>query len=108
MENLRISDTCAHLVAEFCALNKPIITFRLSAAKRYPAELEQILDAVSIRINYFEELNKVLTDITLRGDSKKEERARYTDTMFAELNGRHAEIMAAEIRMFLKPEELPV
>ncbi|MBN1948934.1 MAG: CDP-glycerol glycerophosphotransferase family protein [Candidatus Cloacimonetes bacterium] len=106
LADILISDTSS-IIAEFCALNKPIITFRIPEGKRYPSELDQILDAVSIRINSFEELNKVLADITLRGDSKKEIREYYANIMFTELNGRHAEIMAAEIRKFLRSEGSP-
>lgn len=86
------------IIAEFCALDKPIVTFRVSGGRRRSLEIDEMLDEISIRIDTFDELKAALNEAIEHPEALSENRKKYNEIMFDELDGRHAEKMATIIR----------
>jgi CDP-glycerol glycerophosphotransferase (TagB/SpsB family) len=77
------------IIAEFSALNKPIITFRVGQVKRISSEIVQMLDEMTVRIDDFEELFSVLPlALDDKRQSIRDARIYYNDRMFGPLDGK--------------------
>lgn len=89
-----VSDTTS-LIAEFCLLDKPVITFRVPSAQRTMADITALLDKVSMRIDRYEELEQAVASV-LRGDMKhSEERKRAVEIFFDKPDGNAGKRAAA-------------
>jgi CDP-glycerol glycerophosphotransferase (TagB/SpsB family) len=75
------------IIAEFCALDKPIITFRVPDQKRTSEEIKNMLDEISIRIDSFEELKKALQEAIQFPEQLSAKRQHYNTVMFDHLDG---------------------
>jgi CDP-glycerol glycerophosphotransferase (TagB/SpsB family) len=62
--HIMISDVCisdtTSLIAEFCMLNKPVITFRTQKTARTMSDVERMIDKISMRIDSFEQLRRMV------------------------------------------------
>ena len=92
-----VSDTSS-IIAEFCALNKPIITFKVGKTKRSLIEINQLLKKISIQINDISLLKKAIEESLTEPDKKNVERQRANKIMFDKLDGRAGKKAAEIIR----------
>ena len=95
---LMISDVMvgdiSSIIAEFCALDKPIITFRTGRGKRTNDDILEMLDQISFRVDSFEELTRALKNAITDPGYHSNARNNYNKIMFDELDG-NASIRAA-------------
>ncbi len=93
-----ISDVCigdtSSLIAECCALNKPLITWRTAKAKRSVTEIDAILKGISIRISDFSELAPAIEKSLAHPDAKDSQRQKANRIFFDNLDGKAGERMA--------------
>jgi CDP-glycerol glycerophosphotransferase (TagB/SpsB family) len=81
-----VGDTSS-IIAEFCALDKPIITFRVPETRRSLEEIRKMLQEISIQIDKFEEVPQALEYSLNHPDEKSELRQKYNQIMFYNLDG---------------------
>lgn len=62
---IMLADVCIgdtnSLIAEFCLLNKPVVTFRVPDTPRTMPDIIDLIERISIRIDTFDELSDALT-----------------------------------------------
>jgi CDP-glycerol glycerophosphotransferase (TagB/SpsB family) len=87
-----VSDTSS-VIAEFCALNKPIITFKVTAGHRLTPEIKAMIRDVSLQIVSLDELAEAIKGYEGNNDLKKPERM-YWNRLFYDnpdaIQGRRA------------------
>ena len=76
------------IIAEFNAIDKPIITFKVKETKRFTSEIIEMLDGISYRIDSFQELMDVLPVALENPKFHSKKRAYYNNIMFDELDGK--------------------
>jgi len=89
------------IIAEFCALDKPIITYRVPDKKRTSQEIKDMLDNMSIRVNTFDELQNALKESIEKPEQLSAERKKYNKIMFDDLDGKAGERAAKIIKEYL-------
>ncbi|MCD4830008.1 MAG: CDP-glycerol glycerophosphotransferase family protein [Candidatus Cloacimonetes bacterium] len=100
-----IGDTSS-ILAECCALDKPLITWRTERAKRTLDEIEALLERISLRVKSFEQMLTAIDDCLANPDLKRRERQEASRLMFDELDGQAGKRAAEEI-VRLVPELRP-
>lgn len=85
------------IIAEFCALDRPIITFRVPDAPRSSKNIRKMLSEVSYQIDRFEELPEMIEHALQHPEEKSEMRQKYNHIMFDRLDGKAGERAAGEI-----------
>lgn len=93
LADICISDTTS-LIAEFCLLDKPIITFRIPATPRTMEDIVELLDNVSVRIDRYEELEPAIIAL-LKGDHKHSEMRKSAVEIFFDKPDGNAGMRAA-------------
>lgn len=88
------------MIGEFCALDKPIITFRTSESDRSIPAIRQLLARISTQIDTFDEVEAVIERCIASPDELAEERRKANEVMHYKLDGKAGE-RAAEIIMEL-------
>lgn len=101
LSDIMVSDTSS-IIAEFCALNKPIITFKIHSSYRLTKEVKSMIGEISEQINTFDELKSVLSEVLKNPSKKQEQRQVYNTIMFDKLDGKHARRMAKVLERCLK------
>jgi len=76
------------IIAEFCAIDKPIITFKVKETKRFTSEIIEMLDEITYRIDSFEGLIDILPTALENPMFHSDKRAYYNNIMFDELDGK--------------------
>ncbi|NOG44355.1 MAG: hypothetical protein HND50_03950 [Calditrichaeota bacterium] len=89
------------IIAEFCALDKPIITFRVPDKKRTSQEIKDMLDNMSIRVDTFDQLQIALKESVKNPDQLSAQRKKYNKIMFDDLDGKAGERAANIIKKYL-------
>jgi CDP-glycerol glycerophosphotransferase (TagB/SpsB family) len=91
------------LIAEYVALDRPIITFTMGSKKgrRHVSEIEQDLKAISERVETFDQLIEVLPDVINHPEKRSSERKRLASKWLDNPDGRAAERVAANLRSLL-------
>ena len=89
------------IIAEFCALDKPIITFKVQAGKRIVPEIVEIISDISIQINEFSELNEAIEHSLNNPVEKSPARQAANKIMFDTLDGKSGERAAQVIKEFI-------
>ncbi|MCK9310584.1 MAG: CDP-glycerol glycerophosphotransferase family protein [Candidatus Cloacimonetes bacterium] len=104
---LLISDVCIgdtnSLIAEFCIVNRPIITFSIEATKRTMDDVIELIKSVSIRIDSFEELPAAIDEALSTATNTAAARAKVIRTLINPLDG-NAGLRAAQEICILLPE----
>lgn len=105
LADLVIGDTSS-LLAEACALDKPIITWQTGTARRSLEKIDKILRDISLRISNWDELEPAIERLLHEPELLRKARAEAIQLMFDELDGRAGERAASEIIKLL-PELRP-
>lgn len=100
-----VSDTSS-IIGEFCALDKPIITFRAPLGKRSIPEIREMIKNISIQINDFEEIYDAIKRCLKNPMEKSPERKAANKIMFDNLDGKAGKRAAGEIEKLLKEKGL--
>ena len=90
------------LIGEACALDKPIVTFRVPDSSRTIKEVRNMISRISIQIDTFDEINNALEKSLQFPDAKKEERAKANQIMYLALDGNAGKRAADEILKLLQ------
>jgi len=101
LADVMVGDTSS-ILAEFCTLDKPMITFQVRRQGRMTAETEKLLARISLRIDSFEELAPAIKRSLERPGEHSAERQRCSALMFDEIDGAHGQRAAGHILRFLE------
>ena len=85
------------LIGEACALDKPIITFRVPESPRSIKEVRDMISSISIQINTFDEIHSALEESLKNPNAKKAEREKANKIMYLALDGKAGKRAANEI-----------
>ena len=75
------------IIGEFCALDKPIITFKVPASDRTIPEIMELIETISIQITDVSELNSAIEESLNNPSSKSKVRQEANKLMFFALDG---------------------
>ena len=103
--DLLISDTSS-VMAEFCGLDKPIITFRVDSGKRLTKEIKEMIQDISIGIDSVDELGGAIEQYTQNPGLKSDLRARWNKVFYGEHKGSHGKKAAAIINNYIAKNQL--
>ncbi len=106
LADVLISDTSS-IIAEYCSLDKPIVTFRVDTGKRLKTEIKDLIATISTSVTSFEEMETAIT-LSLKNDMLTHARQAANKRFFLALDGKAAERAAAEILDVLKAQRLKV
>lgn len=101
LADLMVGDTSS-IIAEFCTLDKPIITFEVKGVKRLTPEIITLIKEVSYPINDFTELKSTIKYALANPYEKSFQRQKYNKIMFEDLNVKHGKIAADKINTVLE------
>lgn len=89
------------IIGEFCAFNKPIITFKVPDSDRTIPEIQNLLKKISLQIEKFDELPEAIDFSLSNPTDKQSEREKANEILFLELDGKAGKRAAAEIKAYL-------
>ena len=99
------SDVCigdtSSILAECCALDKPIITWKVPTSERTVPEIEEILARCTWQIATFEELEPAIERCLAHPEELQDERKEASAIFFDELDGKAGFRVANEILKIL-------
>lgn len=95
-----VSDTSS-VIAEFCALNKPIITFRVPSVKRLTPEIQQMISDISLQITHVDELAGAVNHYLEQPDFKRSNREHWNKIIFDNVHISHGAKAAQIINDFI-------
>lgn len=98
--NIMISDTSS-VIAEFCALNKPIITFTVEENRRLTPEIAAMLDEISVQITHINQLENAINMYKKNPGLKASERNKWNQRFFDNVTASQSRKAAAKINTFL-------
>jgi hypothetical protein len=84
------------ILAEACALDKPMVTFRIPGSRRTLPEITELLDRISVRIENSTQLEEAIEECIRNPKALRKERKEAARLMFDRLDGK-AGLRAAEI-----------
>lgn len=89
------------LIGEACALDKPIITFKVPESKRSIKEITQMIESISLRINDFDEIENAILRSVKNPSEKSKAREVANKTMYLALDGKAGERASFEIQKLI-------
>jgi len=99
--HIMLADVCigdaSSILAECCALDKPIITFKMPEGKRTVAHVHDMIRNFSLQITDASELNHAIEQCLANPTAKQAQRAEANRIMFDELDGHAGKRAADEI-----------
>ncbi|MGE3538422.1 MAG: CDP-glycerol glycerophosphotransferase family protein [Candidatus Tectimicrobiota bacterium] len=101
LADVLVGDTSS-LIGEFCALDKPIITFRVPAGPRSVKEIMEMLADISLQIDDFEEIHSAIRTCLANPSAQAPQRHKATALMFTALDGQAGARAARHIRAELQ------
>ncbi len=102
MADFMVCDTSS-IIAEYCVLGKPIITFSVNSAPRLTQEIQSMIKDISVQIDTLDELDGVVEQYLNQPDLKRENRLRWSRIMYDDTNVSHGEKAADVINRFIDP-----
>lgn len=99
ISDLMIADMSS-IIAEFCALDKPIVTFEIKKGKRLSSEIIEMLENISYRINTFSELKKAIRNGLDNPAELSTQRKKYNKIMFDRLDGKASQRVVTRIKKY--------
>jgi len=94
------------LIGEFCALDKPIITFRVPLSSRAVPEVHALIGRISYQIDTFDEIIPALRHCIAHPDEKSAERQKANSVFYLKLDGKAGKRAAKYIRVFTNGERM--
>jgi CDP-glycerol glycerophosphotransferase (TagB/SpsB family) len=89
------------LIGEACALDKPIITFRVPESQRTINAVREMIAKISIQIDTFNEINEAIERSINNPKEKRREREEANKIMYLALDGNAGKRAAEEILFLL-------
>ena len=103
LADITVGDTSS-ILAECCALDKPIITLYLGQAKRSLKEIRDLIDAISYKVKSFADLEEKLNYVLTHKDELKPYRTVANAIFFDELDGKAGFRASNEIKALISRE----
>jgi CDP-glycerol glycerophosphotransferase (TagB/SpsB family) len=100
ISDLMVGDVSS-IIAEFCALDKPIVTFRVEPSKRSVPEIHELLRSVSVQIDSTFQLEEAIAHALSYPEEKREERRRANRLLFDSLDGKAGKRAARAIQALI-------
>ncbi len=101
LADIMIGDTSS-ILAEFCTLDKPIVTFSVQDSKRLSPEIVHLIQNVSHQVDHYSELKDMINYALENSLEKSNQRQKYNQIMFDQLDGNHSIKAAKKILKVLK------
>ena len=101
LADILVSDTSS-VIAEFCTLDKPIITFRVRQARRLTPKIQAMIREISLQIDGIDELDKAIGRYGDEPSLHRESRQRWNRTMYGDPGIPHGLLAASRINDFFK------
>lgn len=105
LSDVCISDTTS-LIAEFCLLRKPTVTFRLPPTPRTMPDVIEMIEKISVRIDSFEELTHAVDQISEFPEALTKNQTAAVERFFDTPDGKAGQ-MAADRIIGLMPRLAP-
>lgn len=93
------------LIGEFCAFNKPIITFKVPESSRTIPEILSMLKRISIQVESFDELKNAIRISLMNPQEKSQERLNANKILFLKLDGQAGKRAAEKIIQTIKERD---
>ncbi len=87
ISDLMIGDISS-IIAEFMALNKKVITFKIPVGGRISQEIVQMLEETSYRVENYSQMCATIEYALSHDDVYRDKRAYYNERMFGKLDGK--------------------
>jgi len=101
LPHIMIADVCigdaSSILAECCALDKPMITFRMPEGKRTVPHVHKMIRDFSLQIEHVGELDNAIGQCLAEPDARQARRAEANRIMFDQLDGLAGKRAADEI-----------
>ncbi len=104
LADVMVSDTSS-VIAEFCALNKPIITFRVNPGPRLSEEIQLMIKDISLQIDGMDELCPALQKYLLQPDLKQKRRTFWNEVIFDDVHAVQGKRAADCINNFIAEQQ---
>lgn len=75
------------IIGEFCAFDKPIITFKVPESDRTIPDILSLIESISYQINDFNELSAAIKNCLSEPDAKSVDRRKANKILFLKLDG---------------------
>lgn len=95
--DVMIADSSS-IIGDFCALDKPIITFKVTYKKRVPQQIKDMIKQISIQIDSFEDIHQAIQDSLAKPKLLSPIRHKYNKIMFDKLDGKAGKRAANKIK----------
>jgi CDP-glycerol glycerophosphotransferase (TagB/SpsB family) len=89
------------IIGEFCAFDKPIITFKVPDSDRTIDDITNLIRSISIQIDTYQEIHSALKHSINNPEEKSEERLEANKILFYALDGQAGKRAADEIKKHL-------
>jgi hypothetical protein len=95
-----VGDTSS-VLAEFCALNKPVITFKVNPGRRLTPEIIQMIQDISVQIDHFDQLPEAIGAYEADPMLRQEQRENWNRIIFDDVHADQGLKAATIIEEFL-------
>jgi len=93
------------MIGEACALDKPIITFRVPESDRTIKAVRDMIKNISIQIDSFDEISEAIEQSLVNPHAKETEREKANKIMYLALDGKAGERAAKEIKSLINKKQ---